>query len=207
MATEMIIAIVILTSIVFVSVDSKILKWASNPYLIPPMTPESPTQYLVFHGPLSLNYTLSRLRCEALGGDLADIDTISAFQMLHARLHSPAFIASFLGSTYKHTGGIAMYPGGAIAVPEGGGQQRLASICEVPFLGKYAIDLSRYGVKAEKGAQVGVYGEDETGGGGGAIDKGMIKGMDVKSQTVPVTTVTIYGSIETDPALPCCRCC
>jgi hypothetical protein len=225
--------------------QGKTMKWTSNPYLIPPMNALSTTQYLVFHGTLALNYTLSRLRCEALGGDLADADSMETFDYLHKRLHTPAFIGSFEGKTYGGgKSGLALYPGGAVAIPEGGASTRFPSICEVPLLGTYSIDLSRYGEAADRSVRVGDY--------SGPGDSGTLPSMEalmrsgfvlsgrkdprfvglsaqsepvgaksqpgrmLKQQTVTtatttttqsVTTITIYGSIETDPALPCCRCC
>lgn len=224
----------------------KVMRWTSNPYLIPPQSVSSPTQYLVFHGPLALNYTLSRIRCEALGGDLADVDTMETFRYLHERLHDPAYIASFDGKTYTRDS-LALYPGGAVALPEGGGFERMPSICEVPVMGSFGIDLSRYGRPADKTAEVGVVvpgnGTAEENDGeiqellrrgfvqsnskdprfsglsrqsepigvkAGAVQdsaREQLQASPTQTQTQSVTTVIIYGSIETDPALPCCRCC
>lgn len=208
------------------------MKWTTNPYLIPPM-PNSVTQYLVFHGQLALNQTMSRIRCEAMGGDLADVDDTQVFTYLHSRLHSPAFIGSWQGDRYRETC-IALYPGGAIAVPESG-CGRLGSICEVPVYGTHSIDLRRIAIPADPRAQIGVYEK-------AANNTASIEGLNVfqnafiktRLQTAPqynkdgnpinnnsrflknagvtqsinsVTTVVMYGSIETDPALPCCKCC
>ena len=216
---------------------AKVMKWTTNPYLIPPM-PNSPTQYLVFHGQLALNQTMSRIRCEAMGGDLADVDDTTVFTFLHKRLHAPAFIGSWQGDRYRETC-IALYPGGAIAVPDSG-CGRLGSICEVPFYGTHGIDLRRISIPSDPSAKIGVY-EKSAGGNmtttNDAGDLQIFQNAFVKTklQTAPqlnkdgspvinanrflknaaqgtppinsVTTVTIYGSIETDPALPCCRCC
>jgi hypothetical protein len=204
---------------------AKVMRWTSNPYLIPPVQ-SGVTQYLVFHGQLALNSTLSRLRCQAMGGDLADVEDLGTFNYLHARLHSPAFVASFLGEIYTENC-IAVYPGGAVAIPESG-CGRLASICEVPLYGTHGIDLRSIAIPADKAAAIGKFDfgnstqitvDEET----------LLKGLLVRSKhatgeevpgserrhlkqgsvTVinPITTVTIYGSIETDPALPCCKCC
>lgn len=224
--------------------NAKVMKWTSNPYLIPPPSMSASTQYLVFHGSLALNYTLSRVRCEALGGDLADVDSMETFNYLHSRLHSPAFIASFEGKSYGGlNSGLALYPGGAVAIPEGGPASRFPSICEVPLLGTYAIDLTRYGEPADKSVPVGTYGQKSAANGTATDDPtaallqaGFVKasrrdprfaGLSAQydavgaraperaavpvgkqaTTTQSVVTVTIYGSIETDPALPCCRCC
>lgn len=240
-----------LTVLPFLSL-AKTLKWTSNPYLIPPMSVMASTQYLVFHGQLALNYTLSRIRCEALGGDLADVDSTDTFHYLHTRLHTPAFIGSFDGKTYGGgESGLALFPGGAVAIPEGGAASRLSSVCEVPLLGTYAIDLRRYGEAADKSVKVGDYSkgnanevvdgnlpslealmragfvihgrrdprfsglsaqEEEIGAKGGDAQRALLlkQGTQTSTPTATsnqVTTLTIYGSIETDPALPCCRCC
>lgn len=89
----------------------------TNPYLIPPFEqPGNPgvTQYLVFHGQLSANFTAARARCRALGGDLADVESVELLNYLASRLHDPGFVASWLGS---HMGFacMAVFPGGAIA--------------------------------------------------------------------------------------------
>lgn len=235
-------------------VSTKTLKWTSNPYLIPPMSAAAVTQYLVFHGQLALNYTLSRVRCEALGGDLADVDSMDAFNYLHNRLHGPAYIGSFDGHSYGGPeSGLALYPGGAVAIPLSGAAERFASICEVPLLGTYAIDLSRYGEAADRSIQPGDYGNTGNSSSGSGSVKGapaagpmpavealMHAGFVMNGRRDPrfaglsqqvdpvaardyggrrqpgssttttqptVETITIYGSIETDPALPCCRCC
>ena len=242
------ISTLLLTMAIVMSLSNgKVLKWTSNPYLIPPASPMSTTQYLVFHGQLALNYTLSRVRCEALGGDLADVDSMEVFQYLHSRLHSPAFIASFEGKSYGSSG-LALYPGGAVAIPTGGANNRFPSICEVPLMGTFSIDLSRYGEAADRSVRVGEYknataAADESNkrpdpnieelarsgfvqgrrdprfaglsqqvgpigarsGSGQGAPKELAQSMPTSTQSV--VTVTIYGSIETDPALPCCRCC
>ncbi len=89
----------------------------TNPYLIPPFDqPSNPgvTQYLIFHSALNANFTAARTRCKALGGDLADVESVELLNYLASRLHDPAFVASWLGS---HMGFacMAVFPGGAIA--------------------------------------------------------------------------------------------
>lgn len=226
----------------FTGCFGKTMKWTSNPYLIPPPSITATTQYLVFHGALALNYTLSRTRCEALGGDLADVDSMDTFTYLHSRLHSPAFIASFEGKSYGGlSSGLALFPGGAVAIPEGGAAARFPSICEVPLLGTYAIDLTRYGEAADRSVPVGAYGQKSNMTTVGETAEALLQAGFVKSSrrdprfaglsaqydavgaraperamlpagkqattTQSIVTVTIFGSIETDPALPCCRCC
>ena len=208
---------------------AKVMRWTSNPYLIPPMQ-SGVTQYLVFHGQLALNSTLSRSRCQAMGGDLADVEDLSTFNYLHARLHSPAFVASFLGEVYNENC-IAVYPGGAVAIPEGG-CSRLASICEIPVYGTHGIDLRSISIPSDPSARIGKFDtHNSTNSSSSPIDdETLLKNLLVKSRLSsngdelpvnerrhqkqgsitminPITTVTIYGSIETDPALPCCRCC
>lgn len=92
----------------------------TNPFLIPPFDQppslggQGVTQYLVFHSALSANFTEARRRCRALGGDLADVESVELLNYLSARVHGPAFVASWLGS---HMGFacMAVFPGGAIA--------------------------------------------------------------------------------------------
>lgn len=138
--------------------------------------------------------------------------------------------------------GLALYPGGAVAIPDGGPAARFPSICEVPLLGTYAIDLTRYGEPADRSVPVGAYqlAGNSTGLDDAAklLQAGFVKsgrrdprfaglsaqydavgarapervmvpmdGNKLATTTQSVVTVTIYGSIETDPALPCCRCC
>jgi hypothetical protein len=208
---------------------AKVMRWTSNPYLIPPMQ-SGVTQYLVFHGQLALNSTLSRLRCQAMGGDLADVEDLSTFNYLHARLHSPAFVASFLGEIYNENC-IAVYPGGAVAIPESG-CGRLASICEIPIYGTHGIDLRSISIPSDPSAKIGKFDIHNNFTNASIFDdETLFRGLLVKSKhslangddlhvndkKLPrpgsitmvnlVTTVTIFGSIETDPALPCCKCC
>ena len=90
-----------------------ILSSYSNPYLIGAFPRDSPTQYLVFHGPLASDHQMAHSRCLALGGDLVDVESAQLLAYLEARLHEPAFIGSWMGSTYDHC--LAIYPGGAVA--------------------------------------------------------------------------------------------
>lgn len=171
----------------------------TNPYLISPL-PRAATQYLVFHSELRAPFAASRSRCVALGGDLVDIDAPDILTYLASRLHNPAYIAAFMGHSYRPEGGecAAVYPGGAVAVPEANCEALLESICEVPLLGSGSIHVpdgvhvAMPGGKVEAAAFFRV-----------AVDRADA----VQAAGYVTTRVTIHGSIETNPALPCCKCC
>jgi hypothetical protein len=200
------------------------LGWTSNPYLIPPM-PNSPTQYLVFHGPLNVNFAESRARCELMGGDLADVDDLAVHAYLHQRLHVPVFVGSFLGDRFRENC-VALYPGGGVAIPDNN-CGRLGSICEVPLHGTHALDLRGLSIPSDPAARVGKPSKQSNssrpldnhalGLEGSMIiadanNNSFLKGGRIgrpgwPAQSNNAVTVTVYGSIETDPALPCCKCC
>lgn len=158
-----------LLSLVFTLVlSSAPLKSQSpNPYRIPPKDNAS-TQFLVFHSELSTTINEARTRCLSLGGDLVDVDSLPLLHYIAQHLEVAASIGSFLGQ--QHGGCLAIYPGAAVAIPQGGCAVVLSSICEVP------IDAPM-------------------------INKGMRK------EGVTTSTIQIAGSIETNPVLPCCKCC
>lgn len=173
----------------------------TNPYLIPPL-PRGATQYLVFHSELRAPFAASRARCIALGGDLVDVDSVETLSYLAARLHNPAYIVAFLGNSYHPGVGecAAAYPGAAVAVPEANCDAPMESICEVPLLGSGSIHFAD-GVKV---AVEGGSGKAEM----PAFFRVAVDRADAVQAAGFVTThVTIHGSIETNPALPCCKCC
>lgn len=199
---------------------SALVHGLTNPYLIPAME-RGITQYLVFHSELRANYTMSRSRCLALGGELADIDSLQALQYLTQRIPEPAFISAFLIEQYPlgEDECIAAYPGGAVAVPEASCQSLMDSICEVPLLGTGSIHLN-------DAVQLAMPRPEEEGLGSGSeggsskhdlpsIKQGFFrvaagkadKVIKAKADNVVTTRVTIFGSVETNPALPCCKCC
>lgn len=180
----------------------------TNPYIIAPHG-TGLTQYLVFHGLLRANNTVAYSRCIALGGFLADVDSLPLLDYLQVRLHEPAYVSSFIGHRYDQC--VAVYPGGAVAVPELGCGGVLASICEIPVYGTASISFnpnplahrssSGNETKSDEGMQ-GLFKPGRVphaGPAGGAKDG---------KQIVPpvLATITIYGSIETYGG-PCCKCC
>lgn len=193
---------------------SALVHGLTNPYLIPAME-RGITQYLVFHSELRANYTMSRSRCLALGGELADIDSLQALQYLTQRIPDPAFISAFMIELYPLAEDecIAAYPGGAVAVPEASCHSLMDSICEVPLLGTGSIHLNdavqfampRSGEEALSGSKHDLP----------SIKQGFFrvaagktdKVVKAKADNVVTTRVTIFGSVETNPALPCCKCC
>lgn len=187
----------------------------TNPYLIPAFEANGGvTQYLVFHGSLAANFTSARSRCLALGGDLADVESVEVLEYLAARLHQPAFVASWLGS---HMGFacMAVFPGGAIAVPEQGCIGKISSICEVPMFGTASIHIG-VNVAGKNEEQLR---EDYPDTKVGLVRPArpvdnpenvviMRNGKRASSTIAARTaTMTLYGSIATNPALPCCKCC
>lgn len=193
----------------------------TNPYLIPAVD-RGITQYLVFHSELRANYTYSRARCLALGGELADIDSLEILAYLTQRIPDPAFIAAFMVEQYPLSKDecIAAYPGGAVAVPELSCSARMDSVCEVPLLGTGSIhlgDVADLSMPAEpvEGQAKGQVEEEGAKHHLPTIKQGFFrmapdktdKVIAAKDDNVVTTHVTIYGSVETNPALPCCRCC
>ncbi|PJF18048.1 hypothetical protein PSACC_02125 [Paramicrosporidium saccamoebae] len=185
----------------------------TNPYLINPLELHGTTQYLVFHGNLRSNYTYARTRCVALGGDLVDVDTLENLQYLTARIHGPAFISGFLGDHFGDECA-AIYPGGAVAIPEHECRSRLDSICEVPVLGTGAIHLGAVrDYLGDKDHELAVL--PGTKADFHVVPKGFFRlaadggnfVVAAKQNGVVTTTINIYGSIATNPVLPCCKCC
>lgn len=192
----------------------------TNPYLIHSMD-NGPTQFLVFHGELRANYTLARSRCIAMGGELVDVDTLETLHYLAPRLHGPAYISGFLGDRFGEDCA-AIYPGGAVAVPEFGCQSNIDSICEVPVLGTGAIHLGAAAEDYESGhlpipadAIVNITFPHGTKTDFHVIPKGFFRLTADQGKQIAVarmeglvtSTVTIFGSIATNPVLPCCKCC
>ena len=192
----------------------------TNPYLIIPRGGDK-TQFLVFHGELRSNYTLARTRCIALGGELVDVDSLETLQYLTARIHGPAYIHGFLGDHFgEHCA--AVFPGGAVAVPEFGCQSHIDSICEVPVLGTGSIHLGVTKEDYESG-RVAVpqgAGSNATSPLGTKTDWHVVprgffrhgtntqkEAKEGKQDGVVTTSIVIFGSIATNPVLPCCKCC
>lgn len=190
----------------------------TNPYLIPPHDTPGPsgqgvTQYLVFHGKLAANFTSARTRCLALGGDLADVESVETLNYLASRLHQPAYVASWLGSHLGYAC-MAVFPGGAIAVPEEGCLGVLSNICEVPIFGTASIHIG-----------VDLAGKDKEDLDKDFPDAKLVMGKRERpvenadgvlirrhgkqvtaTKAARTATMTIYGSIATNPVLPCCKC-
>jgi hypothetical protein len=188
----------------------------TNPYLIVSQD-GGHTQYLVFHGELRANYTLARTRCIAMGGELVDVDSLQCLNYLSARLHSPAYIHGFLGDHFgEHCA--AIYPGGAVAVPEHGCQSQIDSICEVPVLGTGSIHLGATKEDYEDGKVAlprdAVF-STGTKTNFHVVPRGLFRlaanvqreVKEGKQDGLVTSTVTIFGSIATNPVLPCCKCC
>lgn len=181
----------------------------TNPYLIAPMW-DGLTQYLVFHSDLRTNFTMSRTRCIALGGELVDVPSLAVLTYLSERLHDPAFIIGFRGELLEGECA-AIYPGSAVAVPEEGCQAVMNSICEVPIMANGRIDLGdtklvKFAPEGEQGAikeNLHVIKHAFFKVNADSPDKVMAP----PAGMVVTTHVTIYGSVETNPVLPCCRCC
>ena len=174
----------------------------TNPYLIP-AAPHGSTQFLVFHSELKSNYNQSLSRCIELGGDLVDIDSLPLLGHLSSRIHNAAFISAFRGERYSPDEGdecAAVYPGGAVAIPQEGCNDLLDSICEIPLLGTGVINVG--GIEVQ-----GI--ENDV----GSVRKhafyrvNMDRAEDVKASGYATTRIVLQGSIETNPALPCCKCC
>lgn len=221
--------VLLLSALLLVAQDYSTL---TNPFLIPPF--DQPlslggpgvTQYLVFHSGLSANFTEGRRRCRALGGDLADVESVEVLNYLAARVHGPAFVASWLGS---HMGFacMAVFPGGAIAgkmllfyfliiflVPEEGCVGRIGSICEVPLFSSASIHIGAtasntsdlaHDYPEARGQAVKEAREPANPDGIHIYRDG--KRLQGAKQAGKTVTMTIYGSIATNPVLPCCKCC
>lgn len=69
--------------------------------------------------------------CATLGGKLADLRNHPDFSWLAQQIRTPVWINSWDGNRYKGVG-IAFWPGGAVARPDGAGETPLGALCDVP---------------------------------------------------------------------------
>ena len=90
----------------------------------------------------NFNYVLSaqpiiegdaRPLCRSLGGQLALIESTDEHWYLGQHICQPVWYSQWQGNVYQGNGGcIALYPGGASAVPTNGCFEQLIALCKVP---------------------------------------------------------------------------